>query len=57
MSLFSEWSHNYSLPEGDPDYRNLDDEIADMMDGSNCPDGLHRECDPEYPDDCHCESD
>jgi hypothetical protein len=32
MSDYSEWTHNYSLPENHPDYRNLDDDINDLID-------------------------
>jgi hypothetical protein len=57
MSALSEWFHNYSLFESDPDYRSMDDEINDMMDGRNCGEDYHRECDPEYRDSCWCEPD
>ncbi len=32
MSDYSEWTDRYSLPEEDPDYRSLDDEINDLID-------------------------
>ncbi|WPL23110.1 hypothetical protein [Thiorhodovibrio frisius] len=52
MSDLSEYTHDYSTGE-----RDLDDEINDMIDGTNCPDGWHQECDSDYPDNCSCEPD
>ena len=57
MSDFSEFTHQHSLPDSDPGYRDYEDQIGDMIDGSNCPDGWHQECDPDYPDNCSCEID
>lgn len=54
MSALSEITLFFSLFEDDPDYRNEDDEMSDMLDGSHCSDGWYREGEPEYSDDRIC---